>query len=302
MNITFVGTGHMGEPMVERLLADGFPVTLFNRTKSRALPLLEKGAIWAETPALSAARCDILATMVADDTALESLLVTGGILDAMPEGAIHLSFSTISVDFSASLEKRHAAHGQGFVSAPVFGRPDAVREGRLRLLCAGKAESVQRVIPILNTLGSRVFQLGETPSTANLVKLSGNFMIAAALETLGEAFSLAKKAGVDPSLFLEIVNDSLFHSPLYGNYGRIMAEKNYNKAGFTMDLGLKDINLVLEAANGLRVPLPLGGILRDSFLSGLAKGRQSLDWSAVILSHYERAGIPEGSYQGLPAS
>ncbi len=295
MNITFVGTGHMGEPMVERLLGAKFPITIYNRTKTRALPLLEKGAIWAETPAMGAAGCDILATMVADDQALENLLATGGILDAMPEGAIHLSFSTISVDFASSLEKRHASHGQGFVSAPVFGRPDAVREGRLRLLCAGKDESVQRVLPILEALGPKVFQLGETPSTANLVKLSGNFMIAAVLETLGEAFSLAKKAGVHPSLFLEIVNDSLFHSPLYANYGRIMAEKHYDEAGFTMDLGLKDVNLVLEAANDLRVPLPLGGILRDSFLSGLSKGRQSLDWSAVILSHYERAGIPEDS-------
>ncbi|MDA8150818.1 MAG: NAD(P)-dependent oxidoreductase [Nitrospiraceae bacterium] len=295
MNITFVGTGHMGEPMVERLLGSRFPVTLYNRTKSRALPLLEKGALWAETPALGAAWCDVIATMVADDSALENLLVPGGILEALPEGAVHLSFSTISVDYAASLEKRHAAHGHGFVSAPVFGRPDAVREGRLRILCAGKEESVQKVLPILNALGPRVFPLGESPSTANLVKLAGNFMIAATLETLGESFSLTKKAGVDPSLFLEIVNDSLFHSPLYGNYGRIMAEKRYDKAGFTMDLGLKDINLVLKAASDLRVPLPLGGILRDSFLSGLAKGRQPLDWSAVVLSHYERAGLPEES-------
>jgi 3-hydroxyisobutyrate dehydrogenase-like beta-hydroxyacid dehydrogenase len=139
-----------------------------------------------------------------------------------------------------------------------------------------------------------VFRLGENPATANIVKLSGNFMIASVLETLGETFALAKKSGVDPTLFLEIVNDSLFHSPLYETYGRIMAEKRYDTPGFTMDLGLKDINLVLDAANTLRVPLPLGGILRDSFLSGLSRGRQSLDWSAVVLSHYERAGIPEG--------
>jgi len=295
VNITFVGIGHMGAPMVERLLASGFPVTVHNRTKERALPLLEKGALWAETPAQGASRCEILATMVADDKALETLLVPGGILDAMPEGAIHLSFSTISVDYARSLAKRHGDHGQGFVSAPVFGRPEAVREGRLRLLCAGKEDSVRKVLPLLSALGPRIFPLGENPETANLVKLSGNFMIASVLEALGETFALTRKAGVDPSLFLEIVNDSLFRSPLYENYGRIMAEKRYGTPGFTMDLGLKDVNLVLDAAESLRVPLPLGGILRDSFLSGLSRGRQSLDWSAVVLSHYERAGIPEGS-------
>lgn len=294
MKITFIGIGHMGEPMVGRLLSSGFSVTIHNRTRERARPLLEKGALWAETPAQSALGCDILATMVADDTALESLLGPGRILDSLPEGAVHLSFSTISVDYASSLEKRHGARGQGFVSAPVFGRPDAVREGRLRLLCAGKEGPVQKVLPLLNALGPRVFRLGENPATANIVKLSGNFMIASVLETLGETFALAKKSGVDPALFLEIVNDSLFHSPLYETYGRIMAEKRYDTPGFTMDLGLKDINLVLEAANNLRVPLPLGGILRDSFLSGLSHGRQSLDWSAVVLSHYERAGIPEG--------
>ncbi|MDA8113057.1 MAG: NAD(P)-dependent oxidoreductase, partial [Nitrospiraceae bacterium] len=189
MKITFIGIGHMGEPMVGRLLSSGFSVTIHNRTRERALPLLEKGALWAETPAQSTLGCDILATMVADDTALESLLGPGRILDSLPEGAVHLSFSTISVDYASSLEKRHGARGQGFVSAPVFGRPDAVREGRLRLLCAGKEGPVQKVLPLLNALGPRVFRLGENPATANIVKLSGNFMIASVLETLGETFA-----------------------------------------------------------------------------------------------------------------
>ena len=293
MKIALAGLGNMGFPMAERLLAKPFSLTLTNRTREKALPLLEKGAIWASTPAEAAREAKVFATILSDDAALDSLLNGAGVFDALPKGSVHLSLSTISVDFAKRLEWEHDRRGQGFVAAPVFGRPDAVTEGRLRILCAGKPDSVNLVMPVLDTLGSRIFPLGDSPPVANLVKLSGNFMIASALEALGESFALVRSAGVDPALFLEILNDSLFRSPLYENYGKMMAEKRYDKAGFTMDLGLKDLRLILEAAEGLRVPLPLASIARDSLLAGLARGRQPLDWSAMVLSHYERAGLDE---------
>ncbi|MGC8528626.1 MAG: NAD(P)-dependent oxidoreductase [Leptospirillia bacterium] len=293
MKIALAGLGNMGFSMAEKLLAKPFPLTVTNRTKEKALPLLEKGALWASSPADAAKGASIFATILSNDEALESLLYDAGVLDALPEGSVHLSLSTISIELSRTLEAEHTKRHQGFVSAPVFGRPEAVVEGRLRVLCAGAPSSVTSVMPILETLGSKVFRLGDSPYVANLVKLSGNFMIAAALEALGESFALVRSAGVDPALFLEILNDSLFRSPLYENYGKIMAEKRYNKAGFTMDLGLKDLHLILEAAESLRVPLPVASIARDSFLAGLARGRQHLDWSAIVLSHYERAGLEE---------
>ena len=293
MKIALAGLGNMGFPMAERLLARPYPLTVTNRTKEKALPLLEKGALWAASPAEAAKEAGIFATILSNDEALESLLYGAGVLDALPEGSVHLSLSTISVELSRKIDAEHRKRGQGFVSAPVFGRPDAVVEGRLRVLCAGDPDSVASVMPILETLGAKVFRLGDSPSVANLVKLSGNFMIAAALEALGESFALVRRAGVDPALFLEILNNSLFRSPLYENYGKIMAEKRYDKAGFTMDLGLKDLHLILEAAESLRVPLPLASIARDSLLAGLARGRQPLDWSAIVLSHYERAGLDE---------
>lgn len=293
MKITLAGLGNMGFPMAERLLAKPFSLTITNRTKEKALPLLEKGASWASSTAEAAKEANIFATILSDDAALDSLLIDGGVFDTLPKGSIHLSLSTISVDHAKRLEEEHGMRGQGFVSAPVFGRPDAVAEGRLRILCAGKPEAVNAVMAVLETLGPKIFRLGESPSVANLVKLSGNFMIAAAIEALGESFALVRSAGVDPALFLEILNDALFRSPLYENYGKIMAEKRYDKAGFTMDLGLKDLRLILEAAESLRVPLPLASIARDSLLAGLARGRQPLDWSAMVLSHYERAGFDE---------
>ncbi|MGC8499998.1 MAG: NAD(P)-dependent oxidoreductase [Leptospirillia bacterium] len=292
MNIALAGLGNMGRPMADRLLDRGFPLTVTNRTRERADPFIARGARWADSPKEAAGNAAVFATILSDDSAVLSLLHDGGVFDALPKGAIHVSLSTISVAASKILEEEHARRGQGYVSAPVFGRPDAVVEGRLRILCAGKPDSIEVVLPVLEALGSRVFLLGDSPPVANLVKLSGNFMIGSALEALGESFALVRKAGVDPGLFLEIINDALFRSPLYENYGRIMAEKRYEQAGFTMDLGLKDLRLVLDAAEALRVPLPLAGVIRDSLLAGLARGRQPLDWSAIVLSHYDRAGIP----------
>jgi 3-hydroxyisobutyrate dehydrogenase-like beta-hydroxyacid dehydrogenase len=294
MKISFIGLGRMGSSMAERLLDAGFDLTLYNRTKEKAANLIEKGAVLAPTLKEASHNCDVLLSMVSDDHSLDAILNgPNGCLDTLPKGATHVSLSTISPSFADRLEKLHQSRGQALVSAPVFGRPTAVKSGNLRILCAGNHENVHRILPIVEALGSKVFFLGETPSVANLIKLAGNFMIASALETLGEAFSLARKAGVDPDLFLDIINESLFHSPLYENYGRIMAKKSYNKAEFSMDLGLKDINLVLESANDLRVPLPVANLVRDSLLSGLAHGRQQLDWAAILLSSYDRAGIQD---------
>jgi len=198
VKITFLGLGQMGFAMADRLLAAGFDLTVHNRTRKKAELLLEKGARWTDSPREGARNCDILATMVSDDAALRTLLAGNeGFLEILPKNSIHLSLSTVSVAFSKDLEALHSARQQGFVSSPVFGRPDAVVSGSLRLLCAGKPEHSRRVLPVLNALGSRIFELGEDPSSANLVKLSGNFMIGSVLESLSEAMTLVNYPAVN---------------------------------------------------------------------------------------------------------
>jgi 3-hydroxyisobutyrate dehydrogenase-like beta-hydroxyacid dehydrogenase len=140
-------------------------------------------------------------------------------------------------------------------------------------------------------LGQKTFVISEKPADANLVKLSGNFLIAATIESLGEAIALARKAGIDTHRFVEILTGTLFSAPVYNTYGAIIADENYEPAGFKMTLGLKDIKLALAAAESLNVPLPIASMVRDHFLSGLAQGQGDSDWAALARISAKNSGL-----------
>jgi 3-hydroxyisobutyrate dehydrogenase-like beta-hydroxyacid dehydrogenase len=182
---------------------------------------------------------------------------------------------------SERLEAAHAKAGQRLVAAPVFGRPDAAAAGRLFVVAAGAPDAVGDAAPLLNAIGQRTFIVSATPKTANLVKLSGNFLIASVIEALGEAMALIGKAGIDKRLYLEILTSTLFDAPVYKTYGGLIADGKFEPAGFAAPLGLKDIRLTLAAAEDLRAPMPLANLLRDRFLTLLAHGGDKLDWSAI---------------------
>jgi 3-hydroxyisobutyrate dehydrogenase-like beta-hydroxyacid dehydrogenase len=281
MKIGFIGLGGMGSGMAMNLLKGGHDVTLYNRTRAKAEALIDNGAKVADTIS-QACQAEAVCTMLADDNAVESVVFgDGGVLASLAKDAIHISSSTISVALSKRLTQAHAKAGQHFVAAPVFGRPDAAAAGQLFVVAAGPSEVLQTVAPILSSVGQRTFIISETPSAANLVKLSGNFLIACVIESLGEAMALVSKAGIDQRQFLEVLTSTLFGAPVYKTYGRLIAERKFEPAGFAAPLGQKDIRLTLAAAEELRVPLPLASLLRDRFLTLLAYGGDKLDWSAI---------------------
>ena len=281
MKIGFIGLGGMGSRMAMNLLKSGHDVTLYNRTRAKAEALIDNGAKVADTIS-QACQAEAVCTMLADDNAVESVLFSdGGVLASLAKDAIHISSSTISVALSKRLTEAHAKAGQHFVAAPVFGRPDAAAAGQLFVVAAGPSEVLQTVAPILCSVGQRTFIISETPSAANLVKLSGNFLIACVIESLGEAMALVSKAGIDQHQFLDVVTSTLFGAPVYKTYGRLIVERKFEPAGFAAPLGQKDIRLTLAAAEELRVPLPLASLLRDRFLTLLAYGGDKLDWSAI---------------------
>lgn len=294
MKTGFIGLGHMGTGMALRLCQAGHDVKVYNRSAERMQPLLAAGAKAARDIG-EACAADVVFTMLADDKALGDV-VTGpsGMLEHLEPGAIHVSCSTISVALSARLAHEHGARQQGYIAAPVFGRPDAASSGKLFIAAAGGRDLIDRVQPLFDVLGQRTYILSDVPEQANLVKLSGNFMIAAVIEALGEAMSLVEKGGVDRHQYLELLTSSLFNVPVYRNYGAMIAGRNFEPAGFAAHLGQKDIRLVLAAAEELRAPLPFASILRDRFLTLAAHGGGDLDWSAIGGLASKDAAVPIG--------
>jgi 3-hydroxyisobutyrate dehydrogenase-like beta-hydroxyacid dehydrogenase len=292
MKVGFIGLGSMGSGMAANLVKAGHDVTVYNRTADKAQPLVALGAKHA--PQISQACADATAvfTMLANDEAVESATFGDwGIVASLPRNAVHISSSTISVALSKRLAQEHAVAGQRYVAAPVFGRPDAAAAGKLFVVAAGKADAVRDVEPLLQAIGQRTFPLGESPDAANLTKLSGNFLIACVIETLGEALALIDKAGIDRHAYLDILTSTLFGAPIYKTYGALIADRKFEPAGFAAPLGAKDLRLVLAAADSLNVPLPVAGLLRDRFLRLLATGGEHLDWSAIGLLAAQDAGV-----------
>ena len=279
MKIGFLGLGQMGHGMAANLIKAGHDVTLYNRTRDKAVAL---NAPIAVTPGQAATGKEVVFTMLASDAALEAVMHgPDGVLAHLPKGAIHVSSSTISVATAEALAAAHEKAGQRFVSAPVFGRPDAAAAARLFVAAAGAAADLAQLQPLFDVIGQRTFVLHKTPSRANLVKLSGNFLIASVIESLGEALALVAKGGVDEKAYLELLTSTLFNAPVYKTYGQLLVDKSFEPAGFAAPLGQKDIRLVLAAAEALNVPLPIASLLRDRFLTLLANGGEKLDWSAI---------------------
>jgi 3-hydroxyisobutyrate dehydrogenase-like beta-hydroxyacid dehydrogenase len=282
MKTGFIGLGRMGSAMATNLLKAGHEVTVFNRSPEKLRPLVELGAREAGTVA-DACRGELVITMLADDTAVADVAFASvGIVNSLPKGAIHLSMSTISVALSKQLTQAHAQAAQQFVAAPVFGRPDMAAAAKLYIVAAGNPTAVNTCKPLLDVLGQKTFPIGTTPASANLVKLSGNFLMAAAIEALGEAIALVGKADdIDRQVFVDLLTSSIFNVPAYKTYGGLIAASRFEPALFAAPLGFKDIKLALAAAETLRVPMPLGSLLHDRFLRLLAEGGERLDWAAI---------------------
>jgi 3-hydroxyisobutyrate dehydrogenase-like beta-hydroxyacid dehydrogenase len=281
MKVGFIGLGHMGGGMAASLLKSGHDVTVYNRTRTKIEALVVHGAKAAASVS-DACRGDAVITMLANDDAVESVVFSdGGIIGSLLADTIHVSSSTISVALSERLEAAHAKAGQRFVAAPVFGRPDVAAAGQLFVVAGGAPDAVKSAAPLFDAIGERTFVISEKPKAANLVKLSGNFLSASVIESLGEAMALVAKGGVDRRQYLDILTSTLFGAPVYKTYGGLIADGIFEPAGFAAPLGQKDIRLTLAAAEDLRVPMPLASLLRDRFLTLMAHGGDKLDWSAI---------------------
>ena len=281
MKTGFIGLGRMGSAMATNLLKAGHDVTVFNRTPEKREPLVKLGA--HEAAHISdACQGEAVITMLADDNAVSSaVLGKGGVIESLAKGAIHISMSTISVALSKELARAHAAAGLHFVAAPVFGRPEAAAGAKLFIVAGGDPTTIKICQPLFDAIGQKTTVISAEPQAANLVKLSGNFLIASAIEALGEAIALIGKAGIDRNAYVDLLTSTIFPAPAYRIYGKLIAGGKFEPAAFTAPLGYKDVRLAQAAADDLRVPMPLGSLLHERFLRLLARDGDNLDWAAI---------------------
>ena len=291
-SIGFIGLGLMGKPMAENLLAAGYRLRVFNRSSDKAASLAESGATVVSAPEDTAETGGIVMSCVADDTALEAVVgLSGELVKRLGKGGVHVSMSTVLPETADKLSRLHADCGGWYVAAPVMGRPDVVKAGKQSYYVAGDATAKERIRPVLEKIGMRIFDFGETPADANTAKLGANFLLAASIEAMSEAFALVEKNGVDPAALHDALASTLFACPIYQSYGRQILDAGYRTPLFKLALGLKDIRLIARTADVSHTPMRFASVLKDRFLSATAHGRSDYDWTGIAAEVRDEAGL-----------
>ena len=289
MKLAFLGLGKMGAAMARKLMAAGHEVTVWNRDSAKAQALTSEGAKAAAAIAEAVQGKDAIVSMLFDDAANEKVLLTeDGALAAMDKGALHVACSTISVSLSDRLTSEHASRGQQYVAAPVFGRPNIAAEGKLWIVAAGPADAIAKARPVLEPMSRGITVIGPKPSQAHALKLAGNFTISLMIQALSEAAVFGQANGIDPALLLETINSALFQSPFYAAYSKLMLNPPEPPGG-TIELGQKDLNLLLTAARAQQVKLSIAEQMETRFTEAVASGLGNTDWAAGLLKAAEQA-------------
>lgn len=279
-SIGFIGLGNMGLPMARNLLKAGFTPYVYNRNKDKATQLIKEGAKLANTPSDILKDSKIVISMVANDEALDNIVNgVNGLAIRLQTGTVHLSMSTVSPSIVKKMKEEHLAKGACFLSAPVTGRPDMAAAGKLWIFLAGEKNAKQRVRPLLEVLGQKVFDLGEEAEHANIYKLINNFMITSSIEALAEAFALGEKNGLSPKLVGEVLTESQFACPIYKVYAPLLAQQTFDPAGFTLELGFKDLKLLKGQADQSLVAMPFLNYVYKQMKSCMDRGLEKKDWS-----------------------
>ena len=289
MDVGVIGTGAMGSGIAANLVKAGHQVRVWDRTPEKARKLVEQGALRVERPQ-DAFGGDAVVTMLASDEATRAVLIEPGVLTHV-KNTVHIISATISVGFAKELEALHEREKVPYVAAPVLGRPDLAQQGQLNVLVAGEQGSIEKIKPVLEAFGSKIWPIGRHPHQANAVKLACNFMLAAAIEAMAEASVLVERHDVKPSTLIEIVTGSLFAAPAYKTYGPAVAAHKFEPAGFALAHGLKDMRLAMAAAEAAATPMPFAAILHDNLVDALAHGGEMKDWSAMAEVSWRRAGL-----------
>ncbi len=285
--VGFLGLGLMGAPMAKNLKKKGFEVVVWNRSPEKARALLADGIKVASAPEELAGQVDAFCTCVADPKALEG--VAEALLRGAKAGQLFIDFSTVSVELVRSLAERFGARGVDFADAPVTGSKSGAEKGTLVIMTGASAKTLERATPLFQAVGEKVIHCGDV-GAGTQVKLAGNALIAAMLQSFSEGLLLTQKAGVDPRKFIEVVQASGFRSPYYDFKGKAILERDFS-THFAIDLMHKDLSLFLDNAATNRVPAPTAASLRETYNVARAKGLGGRDITAVITAYEDVVGM-----------
>jgi 3-hydroxyisobutyrate dehydrogenase-like beta-hydroxyacid dehydrogenase len=267
----------MGAPMASRLVASGYTVHVYNRTKEKAVPLLAQGAVWKESPSELAKSADIILSMLTNDEALTG--VSDDILRTFRSGGIHIDCSTVSPALTEALEKQYAESGRGFLHSPVLGSIPQATDGSLLLFVGGSDEVFSRAETVLKILGSKIWRFPAAAQASNM-KLIMNSFIGGMIATLSQALHHGQSAAIDGNTILEILSHSALNSTMYQTKGKSILDNNFTPRFFLENL-LKDTNLFRDAASHSGVRTPVADMVKSLLEEGIAQGYAREDYSAL---------------------
>lgn len=290
MNLAFIGLGTMGLPMAQNLMNAGYNIKVWNRSLKSDKDLGELKKYLKSSLEEVVEDVDVLITMLSDDEAVKNIIIDSGLITQLKPNTIHINMATISVSLAEYLSAIHSDYKLHYVSAPVLGRSDVAQTGTLNILVAGNKNIIESIQPIFDILGRKTWNYGELPEQANSVKLAVNYMIASAIGTMGEASTLVESYNINKKEFIDLITSTIFSSSVYKGYGEAIANQYFEPAGFKLFLGLKDVNLTLQAAEKNNIPMSIASVLRNYHLESLAHKEGNYDWSALYLTNARHAG------------
>lgn len=290
MDVGFLGVGRMGQAIAANLVKAGHRVRAFDKSAA-SMKAAQRAGIEVVSSAQETTGGDVLISMLPNDDALRDVFIRGDLLSHGKPGTISINMGTVSLDCVDELVAVHEARGRPYVAATVFGRPDVAAAAKLAVLAAGDPATIDRVQPLLDAIGRKIFRVGDKPRQANVAKIAGNLMVACAIEAIAEAAVLLRKYEMSAADVLDVIVESLFAVPVYQGYARAIGREEYVPPGFDLVLGMKDVRLALQAGEAVDAPLPFASVLRDAFIDAIANGDAHKDWSAIGRVAARKAGL-----------
>jgi 3-hydroxyisobutyrate dehydrogenase-like beta-hydroxyacid dehydrogenase len=292
VKIGFIGLGRMGQGMAHQILETGNELTVFDLVAEATEPFAKAGAGVAATVAELGANSDVVVSMLVHDDAIKDVaLSANGLCASLPKGSIHIVMGTHGVATVRALAAAHAANGQTLVAAPVLGRPDLAASGQLGIVVAGEQVAIDRIRPLLDAMGRRIFEAGTQPESATAIKLANNAVLGCAMVAMAEGFALVRKYGVVPQVFQDVMTEGLFAAPAYKIYGQKMVDESFDEVGSPIVVGLKDANLIADASGLAGVPMPSHNVYRDRLLGAVSHGDGERDQAVLGREQARASGL-----------